>query len=174
MEGGSFSWLSGGLLAGSLVAYRCGRTTLVGPEIRNKEKPGATAMPIKKCREVGQLICFQREDNRDERLHPESVATLSQRGGFQPVAPRDFRIVIRALGALRADDQHEKTGQSSSVAAVAASVAAEDHGPAAHAGEHRDCAGERGGDGADQEGAVVDVAGFVGEDAFLLFFSQQT
>src|ERR1700721_3531748 len=58
------------------------------------------------------------------------------------------------------DDQHEKRGKSSAIAAVAAttSEAAEEHGPASNAGPHGGCAGQSRSYGADQDVAVVDVA----------------
>ena len=62
---------------------------------------------------------------------------------------------------------------ASAAIAIVAFAAAEDHGPSSHAGEHRDCASNSGGDGADQDVAVVDVAEFVREYAFEFFVIQQ-
>ena len=57
--------------------------------------------------------------------------------------------------------------------AIAASVAAENHSPAANVREIRDRAGKSRGDRADQNVAVADVAEFVGQHAFQFFVSQQ-
>src|SRR5271154_3318831 len=95
-------------------------------------------------------------------------------GGIGLIFARTRDSELNQGGCDGSYEQHEQSGEAapSAVVTFTAAVAAEDHGPLSHAGQHGDCARERGGYRTDQDVAVVDVAKLVSKHAFELFVIQ--
>ena len=75
----------------------------------------------------------------------------------------------------RCDDDHQQSAEAASAALppVASAVAAEQGSPVAHARDQRNRAGQRRGDRAGEDVAILDVAEFVRQYAFQLLIGQQ-